>query len=257
MEGVRRAVRQLVRDGADFIKIMASGGGTAGTDPCRPSYSVEELRGHRGRGPQPGQAHHRPLHRHPEHRQRPGRGCRLHRARHLHRPRRRLSLPPPDRGAHRPPGRADQPDGADRLPEAREAAGPPRGGACSDPGGRAAPWRTCTSSARSRWSSWAGSGRSGRSPSWPAPTRSRLSADYCLGLELQVQAGMSPADVICSATSVAARAVGLDHLVGTVQPGREADLIIVDRDPLADIRALRSVRMVMQAGTIVPPPTAL
>ena len=44
VEGVRKAVRRLVRDGADFIKIMASGGGTAGTDNRRPSYSVEELR---------------------------------------------------------------------------------------------------------------------------------------------------------------------------------------------------------------------
>ncbi|MYJ15406.1 MAG: amidohydrolase family protein, partial [Acidimicrobiia bacterium] len=44
VQGVRKAVRRLVEDGADFIKIMASGGGTAGTDNRRPSFSVEELR---------------------------------------------------------------------------------------------------------------------------------------------------------------------------------------------------------------------
>ena len=78
--------------------------------------------------------------------------------------------------------------------------------------------------------------------------------DYCLGLELQVQAGMSPADVVRSATSVAARAVGLGEVVGTVEAGKEADLIIVDSDPHEDIRALRSMRLVMQKGALIPPP---
>ncbi|HEX5417154.1 MAG TPA: amidohydrolase family protein [Chloroflexota bacterium] len=40
---LRRAVRRLVHEGADHIKIMASGGGTQGTDPGRASYSVQEL----------------------------------------------------------------------------------------------------------------------------------------------------------------------------------------------------------------------
>lgn len=41
---IRKAVRRLVHQGADCIKIMACGGGTAGTDPTRASYSTEELR---------------------------------------------------------------------------------------------------------------------------------------------------------------------------------------------------------------------
>jgi imidazolonepropionase-like amidohydrolase len=40
---VRRSVRRLVHEGADYIKIMASGGGTAGTIPGRASYTVDEL----------------------------------------------------------------------------------------------------------------------------------------------------------------------------------------------------------------------
>ena len=44
VEEIRRAVRKLVQEGADHIKIMASGGGTAGTNPGLPSYAVEELR---------------------------------------------------------------------------------------------------------------------------------------------------------------------------------------------------------------------
>jgi len=42
-EEMRRSVRRLVHQGADFIKVMASGGGTAGTIPGRASYSMEEL----------------------------------------------------------------------------------------------------------------------------------------------------------------------------------------------------------------------
>ncbi|MFH1570735.1 MAG: amidohydrolase family protein [Gemmatimonadota bacterium] len=41
---LRRSVRRLVHQGADFIKVMASGGGTAGTLPGRASYSLDELR---------------------------------------------------------------------------------------------------------------------------------------------------------------------------------------------------------------------
>ena len=65
---------------------------------------------------------------------------------------------------------------------------------------------------------------------------------------------MSPADVVRSATSVAANAVGLGEVVGTVEAGKEADLIVVDNDPHEDIRALRSMRMVMQKGELIPPP---
>ena len=43
-EEVRRSVRRLVHEGADYIKIMASGGGTVGTIPWRASYSTQELR---------------------------------------------------------------------------------------------------------------------------------------------------------------------------------------------------------------------
>jgi imidazolonepropionase-like amidohydrolase len=44
VDGVRHAVRQLCKQGADWIKIMATGGGTPGTLPYRASYSVQELK---------------------------------------------------------------------------------------------------------------------------------------------------------------------------------------------------------------------
>jgi imidazolonepropionase-like amidohydrolase len=43
-EAIRDSVRRLLDEGADYIKIMASGGGTADTEPSVPSYSTEELR---------------------------------------------------------------------------------------------------------------------------------------------------------------------------------------------------------------------
>jgi imidazolonepropionase-like amidohydrolase len=44
IDGVRHAVRELIKDGADWIKITATGGSTRASDPFRPSFSVDELR---------------------------------------------------------------------------------------------------------------------------------------------------------------------------------------------------------------------
>ena len=44
VDGVRHAARQLIKEGADFLKVMATGGSTMGTDPFRPAFSAEELR---------------------------------------------------------------------------------------------------------------------------------------------------------------------------------------------------------------------
>jgi imidazolonepropionase-like amidohydrolase len=67
-------------------------------------------------------------------------------------------------------------------------------------------------------------------------------------LELYAQAGMTPLEVIQSATIVSARAMGLDNDTGTVERGKRADLILIDGDPLQDIRALRNVRSVIANG---------
>src|SRR5690606_499373 len=42
-DDVRRSARQMLKEGADFIKVMATGGGTPGTMPHLPSYRTEEL----------------------------------------------------------------------------------------------------------------------------------------------------------------------------------------------------------------------
>ena len=52
------------------------------------------------------------------------------------------------------------------------------------------------------------------------------------------------------ATRIAAEAMGWDDRVGTLQAGRFADLIAVDKDPLADITELERVRFVMKGGVV-------
>ena len=75
--------------------------------------------------------------------------------------------------------------------------------------------------------------------------------DYALILELMVrELGLTPAEAILSGTRVAAEALGLEGEFGTLEAGRCADILAVDGDPLADISALRKVRLVMSGGRI-------
>jgi imidazolonepropionase-like amidohydrolase len=61
-------------------------------------------------------------------------------------------------------------------------------------------------------------------------------------LDYLVRAGLSPLEAIQAATGNAARALKRDKLVGALETGRLADLLIVDGDPLADIRILQDAR---------------
>jgi imidazolonepropionase-like amidohydrolase len=73
-----------------------------------------------------------------------------------------------------------------------------------------------------------------------------------LGLELakMVEFGLSEMAAVVAATSAAARLLRIDHLVGSVQVGRQADLLLVEGDPLTDITAMRRPALVMKAGTV-------
>jgi len=62
--------------------------------------------------------------------------------------------------------------------------------------------------------------------------------------------GQKPADAIVSATSLAAKSLGLDGAIGALAPGMDADLIAVDGDPLRDVTALSRVVFVMRRGVV-------
>ena len=248
VDGVRAAVRRLIAEGADFIKIMASGGGTAITDNTKPSYSVEELR------------------------------AIVEAAHDLGKPTTAHCIAAQsmwnaveagsDMMEH---GRFKEPDGtyvfnekiAERMAKqgmylsptiqvgyrrreallAKKREGPRQQRKLDD---IAAQFESQVRFLNKLWSEWNIKIVSGTDAL-------ESFGDYCLGLEIQSQAGMGNMDIIKSATSVAAEAVGVGDVVGTVQPGKDADLIVVDKDPVESITALRAMTMVMRAGKLIQP----
>ncbi len=62
--------------------------------------------------------------------------------------------------------------------------------------------------------------------------------------------GEKPLDAIASATSVAAESLGMADKIGTIAAGLQADIVVTDGDPLADITAVRRVVFVMKGGKV-------
>ena len=67
-------------------------------------------------------------------------------------------------------------------------------------------------------------------------------------METMQRDGMTPMDVIVSATRNGARAMGRDAEFGTIAPGKAADLLIVAADPTRDVANLRRVAGVVRGG---------
>ena len=65
-------------------------------------------------------------------------------------------------------------------------------------------------------------------------------------LELLVKHGLSPMQAIQAATGWAAECVGLENEIGTVETGKLADLLIIDGDPLSDIKILQEKDRIKQ-----------
>ena len=66
--------------------------------------------------------------------------------------------------------------------------------------------------------------------------------------------GVTPAFALHSATLLNARLAGIDSVTGSVEAGKAADLIVCDRDPLADLSALRRLHMVIKDGVRIEHP---
>ena len=74
--------------------------------------------------------------------------------------------------------------------------------------------------------------------------------------EFMVKLGMTPAEAVRSATTVAAELLGMAGQVGTVEAGAYADLVAAPGDPLADVAALQAIDFVMKGGAVVRAPAA-
>jgi imidazolonepropionase-like amidohydrolase len=245
-DGVRHRVREAIKIGADYIKAMATGGGTPGTQPWRPSFSRDELRA------LVDEAH------------RFGYRAVLH------------CLCAEATGFALDAGTDEiehgwfltgpetpqrfEPRVADRMAEAGVPVCPTmsvghyvRAGIADlempTPEDRAAARRWArleaevvdmASSLRRRGVRFiAGSDAGWRFSPFDALHRE---------LELMAEAGWSARECLVAATGAAAAALGLEAETGTIRPGAAADLLAVDGRPDEDVAALRRVRLVMRAG---------
>ena len=68
-------------------------------------------------------------------------------------------------------------------------------------------------------------------------------------LELFGKLGMSPAEVLARDTIEVARYLGQDQLLGSIERGKYADFFLVPGDPTKDLKAIKSIAMVVRGGT--------
>lgn len=78
--------------------------------------------------------------------------------------------------------------------------------------------------------------------------------DLAYGLELHARAGVPPMEVIRSSTSLAARWIGIGDETGALKAGKYADMIAFPGDPLADIKAVAHTDFVVSQGVLIRQP---
>jgi imidazolonepropionase-like amidohydrolase len=254
-EGLRRQVRRLVSQGADHIKIMASGGGTVGTDPGRPCYTPDELRAAISAAHELGKlttAH-----------------CRAGEAM------RRATEADVDCIEH---GEFLHADGIMRFDDAVAQTMGERGTYLS-PTLQASGWDTILRLRLAREGRGLTAAETRELAMFEKETEVRLEQigkllgmglgdrivagtdagcfDFSFGhidyaMHLMVAAGMSPMQALMAATSVAARACGVAEEVGSLEPGKAADVVVIRGNPLSDIDRVADVAAVYQRGNRVP-----
>lgn len=70
-------------------------------------------------------------------------------------------------------------------------------------------------------------------------------------MQLMQESGMTPMQIIVSGTKHAAHVCDLGNMLGTVEAGKIADIIVVEENPLIDLKALSEVKMVIHNGEII------
>lgn len=76
-------------------------------------------------------------------------------------------------------------------------------------------------------------------------------------LKLLVDSGLTPAKVLQCATLLNAQAIGRESDLGSIEPGKLADMVILDADPLADIENTRKIHKVIRGGLVCDPANIL
>jgi imidazolonepropionase-like amidohydrolase len=249
VEGVRHAVRVLIRDGADWIKITATGGSTRSSDPYRPSFTVDELRTIVEEAHNRGKltAAHSTASAGIERVLDAGVDMIIH-----------CSFWEPD-GSYR--YRADLVDRAvrdgrwinptlhtqqteiDGLEAKRAREGRLSAADEAELAMDVATMDTLLAGTR-RMIQQGARLTAGSDTAWRWGRAGGLAGEvYWLG-----QAGLSNADAIVAGTSGAAESIGLPDVAGRLAEGRQADVVIIEGNPLDDLRALRSVQDVWLAG---------
>jgi imidazolonepropionase-like amidohydrolase len=251
-EEIRKAVRRLVHEGADHIKIMASGGNTEGTFPGLPSYTAAELRAAAD------EAHTF------------GRLTVVHcRARESMRRAIQAGLDLMEHAEFLDPDGVARYDAqlVDMMREAGIYVSPTLQASTGYPivlglqrqrdlEGLTPAEETRLEAAERRLSTrlshFSQMLDAGLLPRMVAGSDSGPGhvafghLDY--DLQLMVRGGMTPAQVLESATRVTAESMGCGDQLGTLTPGKLADLIVVEGDPSRDITALSRVHAVFQSG---------
>jgi len=70
-------------------------------------------------------------------------------------------------------------------------------------------------------------------------------------VELMLEAGMSPLQIFVAATRNAAQVCNLGSEIGTLEPGKRADILVLEDDPLQDVHALTRIRWVLRDGVVI------
>jgi len=246
-ERIRHTVRQFIREGADVIKVMATGGGTAGTDPYRATYSLEELEaavGEAHRANKKAVAHcsatvgtSRAL----------AAGFDVIFHGHFYEPTGRLRF---------------QPDVARQLAASPVYLNPTLqvnlawlemhraiADALPPDERRALEVRARQMENVSKLVEYGVKIVAGSDAGWGV----NPFGDFVAELEAMVTVGMPSTEVLLAATRDAARSLGVDHLAGTLEAGKKADVLVVAGDPTHDVGALRDIQSVVLGGEVVSP----
>ncbi len=71
-------------------------------------------------------------------------------------------------------------------------------------------------------------------------------------IKILVECGLSPMEALVAATRSGAEVIGVDDELGTIEPGKLADLLILDASPLDDIENIRAIELIIRDGQVHP-----